>query len=192
MRLRRPIVAPTVTSNALPPSEGELVDAHSQHSYRKHWAQTVPGRLACRSGDLDRAVSHLRESANVRPEYRLSSYGPSLDLVREVCARGRWDEGLKYLRVWEDVWDDPRLREWIAAVEDRRLPSSEGLPNAALRIRQPSVSASNRPNQPEIGFQLALFWSAKSSLDSPTYQVAAKSPVTTPIDTVEWVLSVDY
>lgn len=51
----------------------ELVDAHSQHSYRKHWAQTVLGRLACRSGDLDRAVSHLRESANVRPEYRLSS-----------------------------------------------------------------------------------------------------------------------
>jgi hypothetical protein len=103
----------------------ELVDAHSQHSYRKHWAQTVLGLLACRNGDVDRAVLHLRESANVRPEHRLSSYGPSLDLVREVCARGRWDEGLKYLRVWEDAWDHPRLREWIAAVEERRLPSSE-------------------------------------------------------------------
>ena len=103
----------------------ELVDAHSQHSYRKHWAQTVLGLLACRSGDVDRAVSHLRESANVRPEYRLSSYGPSLDLVREVCARGRWDEGLKYLRAWEDAWDHPRLQEWIAAVEERRLPGSE-------------------------------------------------------------------
>jgi hypothetical protein len=104
-------------------SAGELVDAHSQHSYRKHWAQTVLGLLACRNGDVDRAVSHLRESAKVRPEYRLSSYGPSLDLVREVCARGRWAEGLEYLRVWENVWDDPRLRDWIAAVEERRLPS---------------------------------------------------------------------
>ena len=103
----------------------EFVDAHSQHSYRKHWAQTVMGLLACRNGDVDRAVSHLRESANVRPEYRLSSYGPSLDLVREVCARGRWDEGLKYLRAWEQAWDHPRLREWIAAVEERRVPSSE-------------------------------------------------------------------
>lgn len=104
---------------------GELVDAISQHAYRKHWAQTVLGLLACRSDDLERAVAHLRASADVRPEYRLSSYGPSLDLVREVCARGRWDEGLKYLRAWEDDWDDPRLREWIAAVEGRRLPASE-------------------------------------------------------------------
>jgi tetratricopeptide (TPR) repeat protein len=103
----------------------ELVDAHSQHAYRKHWAQTVLGLLACRNGDVDRAVLHLRESAKVRPEYRLSSYGPSLDLVREVCARGRWDEALKYLRVWEDAWDDPRLREWIAAVEAHQLPESQ-------------------------------------------------------------------
>lgn len=103
----------------------ELVDAHSQHAYRKHWAQTVLGLLACRDGDVDRAVAHLRESANVRPEYRLSSYGPSLDLVREVCAHGRWDEGRKYLQVWEDAWDDPRLGESIAAVEVRRLPGSK-------------------------------------------------------------------
>lgn len=106
-------------------AKSELVDAHSQHSYRKHWAHTVLGLLACRNDDVDRAVSHLRASADVRPEYRLSSYGPSLDLVREVCTRGRWDEGLKYLRVWEDAWDDPRLREWIAAVEEHRIPTSQ-------------------------------------------------------------------
>jgi predicted Zn-dependent protease len=104
---------------------GELTDAIAQHAYRKHWAQTVLGRLACRNNDVDRAVSHLRESANVRPEYRLSSYGPSLDLVREVCARGRWDDGLNYLRSWEDAWDHPRLREWIAAVQERRFPASD-------------------------------------------------------------------
>jgi hypothetical protein len=62
------------------------VDAHSQHSYRKHWAQTVLGLLACRNGDVDRAVSHLRESAKVRPEYRLSSYGPPWILCVK-CAR---------------------------------------------------------------------------------------------------------
>jgi hypothetical protein len=103
----------------------ELVDAHSQHSYRKHWAQTVLGLLACRNDDVDRAVSHLRASGDVRPDYRLSSYGPSLDLVREVCAGGRWVEGLEYLRLWKGVWDHPRLGEWITAVEERRLPEPE-------------------------------------------------------------------
>jgi uncharacterized protein HemY len=65
---------------------GELTDAIAQHAYRKHWANTVLGLLACRNEDFDRAVSYLRVSADVRPDYRLSSYGPSLDLVREVCA----------------------------------------------------------------------------------------------------------
>lgn len=61
----------------------------------------------------------------VRPEYRLSSYGPSLDLVLEVCSGGRWEDGLDFLRVWEETWDHPRLRDWIAAVMERRLPSDD-------------------------------------------------------------------
>lgn len=102
----------------------ELTDAIAQHAYRKHWAHTVLGLLACHNDDLDRAVSQLRASADVRPDYRLSSYGPSLDLVRLVCTRGRWHEGLEYLRAWEGAWDHPRLREWITAVEERRLPDA--------------------------------------------------------------------
>lgn len=104
----------------------ELTDAIAQHAYRKHWANTVLGLLACRNEDLDRAVSYLRASADVRPEYRLSSYGPSLDLLREVCAGGRWEDGLEYLRTWEVAWDDPRLGQWIAAVKECRLPEADG------------------------------------------------------------------
>jgi tetratricopeptide (TPR) repeat protein len=104
---------------------GDLTDAIARHAYRKHWANTVLGLLACRNGDLDRGVSYLQASANVRPEYRLSSYGPSLDLVREVCSSGRWEEGLDFLRVCEETWDHPRLRDWIAAVMERRLPSDD-------------------------------------------------------------------
>jgi tetratricopeptide (TPR) repeat protein len=104
----------------------ELTDAHSQHAYRKHWAHTVLGLLAARNDDLDRAVWHLRGSADVRPEYRLSSYGPSLDLVRQICMGGRWEEGLEYLRAWEKTWDHPRLREWMAALRERRLPEADG------------------------------------------------------------------
>ena len=99
-------------------------DAIAQHAYRKHWAHTVLGLLACRSDDLDRAVSHLRASPDVRPEYRLSSVrAVPWTSFREVSARGRWDDGLDFFRVWEKTGDHPRLREWIAAVIGRRLPS---------------------------------------------------------------------
>ena len=100
----------------------ELTDAISQHAYRKHWAHTVLGLLACKSGDLDSAVAHLLGSADVRPDYRLSSYGPSLDRLREICTRGRWEDGLEYLHRWERIWNDPRVRDWIGAINERLLP----------------------------------------------------------------------
>jgi hypothetical protein len=46
---------------------GELTDAIAQHAYRKHWANTVFGLLACRNGDLNRAASYLRASATYVP-----------------------------------------------------------------------------------------------------------------------------
>jgi hypothetical protein len=74
---------------------------------------------------VDAAVNRLFESADVRPDYRLSSYGPSLDLVREICSRGRWEAGLEYLHRWENIWNDPRVLEYIAAVNERRLPAAD-------------------------------------------------------------------
>ena len=93
-----------------------------------------------KGGSVDRRPANLRPNTSegaagqkpehrmgpmVRPEYRLSSYGPSLDLVREVCARGRWEDRPDFLRVWEKTWDHPRLRESIATVMERRLPSND-------------------------------------------------------------------
>lgn len=103
---------------------GALADAHAEHAFRTHWAHTVMGLLACRENDLERAGVHLRASADVRADYRIAAYGPSFDLLREVCTRGRWDEGLTYLRTWEDTCDHPRLRDWIAAVTEHRVLES--------------------------------------------------------------------
>lgn len=100
----------------------ELTRAIAHYAYRKHWGHTVLGLLASRRGDVDGAVAHLRASAEVHPDHRLFAYGPSLELVRELCSRGRWDDGLAYLRDWERIWGDSRVHEWIAAVNERRLP----------------------------------------------------------------------
>ena len=98
----------------------EFVDAHTDYVYFKHWANTVLGLLASRRGDLDGAVAHLHSSADFEPDYQFGG-GPCLDLLREVCARDRWDDALRFLRKWEGVLDEPLAEEWMAAVEAGRL-----------------------------------------------------------------------
>jgi hypothetical protein len=85
----------------------------------------------------------------VRPEYRLSSYGPSLDLLREVCAGGRWEDGLEYLRTWEVAWDDPRLGHTMhtrlgKAFGNRLQEDSERLGVDAIDHLAPDEQLANR------------------------------------------------
>jgi hypothetical protein len=101
-----------------------LVAAISDHAFRKHWAHAVMGLVACRRGDLDGAVSHLLTSCEVRPDHRLSAYGPSTALLRAVCAAGRWREAATFLRTWENRRADVRVRTWLAQVEREELPGS--------------------------------------------------------------------
>jgi hypothetical protein len=68
-----------------------LVGAITDHAHRKHWAHTTLGVIAARAGDVAEACEHLHESAAVRGDHRLSSYGPSFLLARELCALGEWE-----------------------------------------------------------------------------------------------------
>ncbi|QPQ54261.1 tetratricopeptide repeat protein [Allosphingosinicella flava] len=99
--------------------------AIADHAYFKHHFHTISGMLAGRNGDWGAATDHLIASGDVVPDHRLSAYGPSLILLREVCAHGYWEEGDRFLRKWKKVWDDPRADEWIAAINDRRLPGAK-------------------------------------------------------------------
>ena len=47
--------------------------------------------------------------------------------MREICSRGRWADGIEYLRRWERIWDNPRVQEWIAALNERRVPATEDI-----------------------------------------------------------------
>ena len=109
-------------------SAQKLVQAHSDHAYRKHWGHTVRGLVACARGDVDAAVRHLRESADVVPDSRLSAYGPAVELARAVCQQGRWSEAAAYLRAWQAQRDDARVDRWLAQVERAELPDA---PDAA-------------------------------------------------------------
>ena len=94
----------------------------SDSAYRKHHAYTILGLLACAAENIDEAVSHLFASADIRPDFRLETYGPSFPLLREICRRDRWDDGLQFLQMCKERWGDSPIDEWMAAVRGHRLP----------------------------------------------------------------------
>jgi hypothetical protein len=76
----------------------DLVTAIGDHAHKKHWGRTALGVVAVRRGDIDSAKVHLKESAAVVGEPRLSSYGLSFRLARELLNHGEWDAVTAYLK----------------------------------------------------------------------------------------------
>lgn len=100
----------------------QLVTAISDHAYHKHWGHTILGHVALHQDDLQAATEHLRESAAVVGDSRLSSSGPSFTLAKELCAKAAWSEVAAYLRACESFWDDERLDAWRNQVERHEVP----------------------------------------------------------------------
>jgi tetratricopeptide (TPR) repeat protein len=80
-----------------------LVSAISESAYRRHWGHTVLGLVADARGDIEEATRHLHESARAYPDYRLSAYGPSIDLGRALCVRERWSDAKTYFERWQEM-----------------------------------------------------------------------------------------
>ncbi len=100
----------------------EVTHAIADCSNRTHWAHTFLGVVAVRQGDDAAAVEHLRQSVAIGSDYRLSSYGPSFSLARELAQRGAWEPVADYLRECRRFWDRPILAELLAAIERHELP----------------------------------------------------------------------
>jgi tetratricopeptide (TPR) repeat protein len=99
-----------------------LVGAINDHAYRKHWAHTTLGVVAARNGDAAKAIQDLRESASVGSDFRLSSYGPSFLLARELCALGEWDAAADYLEACAVFWNPEPLRGWVQQLREHHTP----------------------------------------------------------------------
>jgi hypothetical protein len=100
----------------------KLIRTISDNAYHKHWGHTVFGHIALHRNDLSFALNHLNESGAVVGDHRLSSYGPSLTLAKELCLRGKWSNVAEYLRACENFWKDERLPKWLSMVESHELP----------------------------------------------------------------------
>ena len=99
-----------------------LTRAITDHAHRKHWAHTTLGVIAARRGNVTEAREHLRESAAVGGDPRLSSYGPSFLLARDLCTLGEWNAVADYLEACAAFWNPEPLRGWVQQLRERQMP----------------------------------------------------------------------
>jgi hypothetical protein len=69
-----------------------------------HYAHTVLGLLAARSGDIELASAELLASGTVRGSPQLNSFGPSMRLARELLKVQRPEPVLQYFQLCRTFW----------------------------------------------------------------------------------------
>jgi hypothetical protein len=88
------------------------------------YGNQVLGRLALAEGDVVRANAHLLASAETTGSPVLRSFGPSMELARELLGRGQRDVVLRYLERCSVFWEHgaEQLSRWSAAIEGNEAP----------------------------------------------------------------------
>lgn len=70
-----------------------------------HYGNIVLGRLALRGGDVASAKRHLIEAGKTPGSPDLDSFGPSMDLAKELLEKGERSVVLEYLDLCNKFWD---------------------------------------------------------------------------------------
>ena len=89
-----------------------------------HIGNLVLGRVALRRGDIEKAKSHLIESARTDGSPVLCSFGPRMILAKELLGRGEAEVVLRYLKLCSVFWKRGRddLARWADRVEKGEDP----------------------------------------------------------------------
>ncbi|MGL4554821.1 MAG: hypothetical protein ACRC33_26950 [Gemmataceae bacterium] len=89
-----------------------------------HYGNLILGRLALAGGDVEAAKRHLVEAGKTEGSAPLRSFGPNMQLAKELLERGERAAVLEYLRLCSVFWqtDDQRVDVWIRAVERGGTP----------------------------------------------------------------------
>ena len=102
------------------------VQGRWDHGNALHKGNSVLGRIALREGNVEAARRHLLASAT-EGSPQLDSFGPDMDLAKELLEKGERDAVLAYFDLCEKFWElgKERLADWRALVKDGRVPDFE-------------------------------------------------------------------
>ena len=108
----------------------ELLDRAARRKNNWHYGNAVHdgnvvlGRVALRSGDLEKAKEHLLTAGRTPGSPQLNSFGPNMTLAKELLQQGEKEAVIEYFRLCANFWEmgsDP-LEDWTSAVEAGDIP----------------------------------------------------------------------
>lgn len=87
-----------------------------------HHGNLILGRLAFRSGDMDKAKEYLLKAGATKGSPQLNSFGPNMALAKELLENGERDAVLEYFTLCGKFWDRDELKKWREQVEQGTTP----------------------------------------------------------------------
>jgi len=100
-----------------------------------HGANTVLGRVALKENDPVKAKEYLLASLEVKDLTRLSPFGPSMTLAREMLEHGERDAVIEYMERCGKSWKKEIMKAWVDTIK------AGGTPNFSFWQLMPELPA---------------------------------------------------
>ncbi|HTE20327.1 MAG TPA: tetratricopeptide repeat protein [Armatimonadota bacterium] len=104
----------------------KMAERHPERGNAHHHGHIVLGRLALRSGQVQRAMEHLLAAGQTSGSPQLNSFGPQMNLAYELLEAGERDCVLQYLTLCSAFWRIGRrtLDRWTGEIRMGQTPPS--------------------------------------------------------------------
>lgn len=101
----------------------ELLSTSSQGN-AVHHGNLILGRLALKSGDIDKAKEYLIAAGKTPGGPTLNSFGPNMALAKDLLEKGESEVVLEYFELCSHFWMDRqgRLKQWTKEVKNGVVP----------------------------------------------------------------------
>ena len=95
---------------------------------RIHHGNLILGQIALAGGNIEEAKSRLLLAGKTPGSPQLNSFGPNMQLAKELLERGENEVVLEYFEHCKKFWTSPRrkLEEWTNDVKSKRIPQFGG------------------------------------------------------------------